>query len=191
LNRLLVFPVRLPAATPHLSASRRCADGGPRRRRQGCERPFEAGAAGGLNRQECPVEAQARGFGQPARAVAHAIDRTDDRIASLDHLGKPVHAVLDATVMVQKLGRMSCRNGMQMGDDPIAPADVENARAGEVRRSRRADTGGLSFRRGRLERDDALSRSAFPFQPLQPGFRLSRPRAGDHQCTLALGKFLA
>jgi hypothetical protein len=123
--------------------------------------------------------------------VAHAIDRTDDRIASLDHLGKPVHAVLDAAVMVQKLRCMSCRNGVQMGDDPVAPADVENARAGEVHRGRRPDTGALSLRRSRLEREDALSRSALPFESLQSGFRLSRPRAGNHQRTLALCKFLA
>ena len=50
------------------------------------ESTFEAAAAGARYRQESPIEALANGLGHPTGAMAHAVDRTDHGVATVNHL---------------------------------------------------------------------------------------------------------
>jgi hypothetical protein len=64
--------------------------------------------------------------------MTHAVDRANDRIASFDHFNKPMHAVLDSAVVMLKVGSISCREGLEVADDRIAPTNVENAGPTEI-----------------------------------------------------------
>ena len=66
------------------------------------KRALEATAARRRDGEKTSIETLADGFGQPACAVAHTIDRADDGVAACDHFLDTVQAILDAAVVVEK-----------------------------------------------------------------------------------------
>jgi hypothetical protein len=66
--------------------------------------------------------------------MADAIDRTDDRIAALDHVRNPVHAILDAAIVMLELTGAGFSERAEMRNDRVSATDIEDAPAGEVRR---------------------------------------------------------
>jgi hypothetical protein len=88
---------------------------------------LEATAARRRDGEKTSIETLADGFGQPACAVAHTIDRADDGVAACDHFLDTVQAILDAAVVVEKCRDPRRRRRAQVGNDGGAPAKVENA----------------------------------------------------------------
>ena len=96
------------------------------------KRLLESGAAGRRNRQERLVKAQAERFGQLASSMADAIDRTDDRIAALDHVRDPVNAVLETAIVMLELTRAGFGERAQMRNNRVSATDIEDAPTGKV-----------------------------------------------------------
>jgi hypothetical protein len=123
--------------------------------------------------------------------VAHAIDRTDDDVAPLDHVRYAVHAVLDTAVMMAELGATSRRNRPQVRNNRIASADVKDAGAGEARRSSLVPAGVLGI--GTFRPRGGRLRSLFPrlLGLFQASFGRPRACACDHQGAFASGELAA
>jgi len=87
---------------------------------------LEATAARRRDGEKTSIETLADGFGQPACAVAHTIDRADDGVAACDHFLDTVQAIFDASVVMEKCRDPRRRHRAQVRNDSRAPSKIED-----------------------------------------------------------------
>jgi hypothetical protein len=118
--------------------------------------------------------------------MARAIDGANDGVAPLDHVGEPVHVVLDTAIVVLEFGLVGFSHRTQMGNHRISAANVKNAT------SCQSIVGPVDFSGQVLDRDIracndlAMSPFSFNFDPGQVclGLTSSRPRNRQRSLTL-------
>src|SRR5262245_11470213 len=116
--------LRRQSAVPRIEV---CLDPLGRRRLQLIKRALKATSTRRRDGKKSAIEALADGFSHAARTMTDTIDRTDDGVATRDHVLDAVQAILDPSIVMEKRGDPRRRGGAQMRNDGRASAKIEHA----------------------------------------------------------------